>query len=123
VNVAVIGASSDRSKFGNKAVRAWANQGHTVFPVNPREKEIEGWQVYASVRDIPADLDAVLVYLPPQITLKVLPEIAERSPGQFFINPGAESPEVVEEAGRLGLQPILACAIVAIGDNPSNYSS
>lgn len=45
MNVAIIGASSDRSKFGNKAVRAYAAAGHKVFPVSLKEKEIEGMRV------------------------------------------------------------------------------
>lgn len=123
MNVAVIGASSDRSKFGNKAVRAWHGQGHTVFPVNPRENEIEGLAVYRSVLDVPVDLGAILVYLPPPVTIKVLPEIAKKGVGDLFLNPGAESPEVLETARSLGLSPILACAIVAIGESPANFSA
>ena len=51
--VAVIGASSDRRKFGNKALRAFAHQGYTVFAINPHEREIEGHPAYASVLDVP----------------------------------------------------------------------
>jgi len=123
MNVAVIGASSDRSKFGNKAVRAWANQGHSVYPVNPKQDEIEGWKVFRSVADIPVDLDAVLIYLPPAITMTVLAAIADKGTNQLFLNPGSENSKVLAEAERLGLSPIRACAIVAIGDSPSNYAA
>ena len=37
--VAIIGASTDRSKFGNKSVRAHLQQGYEVFPVNPKGGE------------------------------------------------------------------------------------
>ncbi len=121
MNVAVIGASRDRSKFGNKAVRAWAAQGHTIFPVNLSEDEIEGWPVFRSLADVPQDLDAVLVYLPPERTLAVLPGIARKGVGELYLNPGTESPEVIAEAERLGLSPLLTCSIVAIGDAPANY--
>ena len=39
--VAVVGASSDRKKFGNKALRAFTAEGHTVIPINPNETEVE----------------------------------------------------------------------------------
>ncbi len=122
MNVAVIGASNDRAKFGNKAVRSYLAHGHSVFPVNPREQTIEGRPVYRSIRDIPADLDATLVYLPPERTLRVLAEIAEKGPGQLFLNPGSEDDAVVARAAELGLSPILACSILAIGDVPANYN-
>lgn len=121
MNVAVIGASRDHEKFGNKAVRAYLAHGHSVFPVNPHEETIEGQAAYRSVLDVPADLDATLVYLPPEVTLRVLPEIARKGPGQLFLNPGSENPDVVAKAAELGLSPILACSIIAIGDTPSNY--
>lgn len=121
MNVAVIGASNDRSKFGNKAVRSYLAHGHSVYPVNPRETTIEGLPVFRSIEDIPADLDVVLVYLPPAVTLVVLPAIARKGAGQLFLNPGSADDAVVARARDLGLSPILACSIMAIGDSPSNY--
>lgn len=121
MNVAVIGASRDRNKFGNKAVRAYHARGHRVFPVNLREPDVEGLPAFRSVLDIPEPLDVVLVYVPPATTLGLLPEIAKKRPGQLFLNPGSEDDAVVTRAEQLGLAPILACSIVAIGDSPTNY--
>jgi len=117
-NVAVVGASLDRAKFGNKAVRAYLKQGYEVFPVNPRESRIEGLQVYRSVLDIPVPLDRVTVYLPAPKTARVLEDIAKKAPKELFLNPGTESEEVIKRAGELGLKPILACSIVAVGESP-----
>jgi len=117
-NVAVIGASRDRRKYGNKSVRAHQQQGWHVFPIHPRETEIEGLPVYASVRDVPARIDRVSLYLPPSAGLTVLPDIAQVRPAEFFVNPGAESADLIEEARRLGLDPILACSIVDLGLTP-----
>ncbi len=123
MNVAIIGASRDREKFGNKAVRAYHAHGHRVFPVNLREKEIEGLPAYRSVLDIPEKLDVVLVYVPPATTLRLLPDLVKIAPKQLFLNPGSEDDAVVARAQELGLEPILACSIVAIGDNPSRYGA
>lgn len=121
MNVAVIGASSDRAKYGNKAVRAYLANGHTVHPVNPHEDRIEGLRVYRSVEDVPGELDAILVYLPPDITTEVLPGIARKGAGSVYFNPGSESVEVVRKARELGIDPILACSIVAIGESPGRF--
>jgi len=119
--VAVVGASGDRSKFSNKAVRAYAAQGWGVYPVNPKGGVIEGLQTYVSLEEIPVRVDRVTLYLPPALGVTVLPDIAKGKPAEFFVNPGAESDELVDEAKRLGLDPILACSIVDIGLSPSAF--
>src|SRR5688572_7830495 len=101
--VAVVGASNDRSKFSNKAVRAYAQQGYTVFPVNPRETSIEGLPAFKSVLELPERPALVSVYLPPPLVLKVLPDIAAKGCDELWLNPGTESDEVLAEAERLGL--------------------
>ncbi len=117
--VAVIGASSDRSKYGNKAVRAFVKQGYTVVPIHPRETEIEGLKVYASILDVPGTVDMASVYRPPSLGVQVLEDIARKQVPEVWLNPGAESPELVERARALGLKPIVACSIRGVGEDPS----
>jgi len=117
--VAVIGASTDRAKYGNKAVRAFVRQGYTVYPVNPREREIEGLPAYPSIADVPVRPQMISVYLPPPLVLKLLPDIAARGCDELWLNPGTESEEVLAEAARLGLKVIQACSIVGAGVSPA----
>ena len=120
--VAVIGASPDRRKFGNKSVRAHRAAGFTVSPVTPTAIEVEGLPAYPTIADAPAGhIDRVTVYLPPAIGLKVLPEIAARFPGEVWFNPGADAPEVLTEARRLGLSVIAGCSIVDLGMSPAQF--
>src|SRR5918992_2979506 len=65
--VAVVGASSDRNKFGNKALRAFKAEGFTVIPINPNELEVEGIKTFPSVLDVPQAIDMATVYVPPEI--------------------------------------------------------
>lgn len=119
--VAIVGASADRSKFGNKSLRAHQRQGWTAYPVNLRGGEIEGLKVYQSLRDVPRPLTRVSLYLPPSDGLEVLGDIAAAGPQEFFVNPGAESEELLEQARALGLDPILACSIVDLGVSPVQF--
>lgn len=113
MTVAVVGASADRSKFGNQSVRAHLACGDTVYPINPRGGQIEGLEVHASVAEVPAGrLDRVTMYVPPAIGLAMLDEIAARGCEELWLNPGADSPEIVAKAERLGLNPIVACSLV-----------
>lgn len=119
--VAVIGASGDRRKFGNKAVRAFLSQGYAVVPVNPQEAEIEGLKAYPSVLDIPGPVDMATVYLSREAGLRVMPEIAQKGIKEVWLNPGADDDGVIAAARAAGLEPIVACSIMGIGDSPGRY--
>ncbi len=116
--VAVIGASSNRSKFGNKALRAYARQGFKVLAINPNEKEVEGHRTYPTVLDVPGPIDIATVYVPPHIGIKVLGQLAEKGIPEVWLNPGADGDAVVARARELGLNIIQACSIIAIGELP-----
>jgi uncharacterized protein len=119
--VAVIGASSDRRKFGNRAVRAFRDQGHTVIPINPHETEVEGLKTYPSVLDVPGPIDMATFYVPPPVGERVIDEVARKGIGEVWLNPGADGEEVVARARTLGITPIVACSIIAIGENPYRF--
>ncbi len=117
-SVAIIGASSDRAKYGNRAVRAYVRQGWTVYPVNPNEKKIEGLPAFASIGDIPGAVDRVSLYVPPEVGETLLTAIKRKGVTELFVNPGAESDALSSAAERLGLDPIYACSIIDIGERP-----
>jgi predicted CoA-binding protein len=117
--IAVVGASADRRKFGNKAVRAYAHKGYLVYPIHPREGEIEGHQVYRTVGEIPAlQLDRISIYLPPAVALRALDDLTSKPVRQVWLNPGTDSPEVIARARELGLPVVVGCSIVDIGVDP-----
>ena len=116
--VAVIGASNNRQKFGNRALRAFREQGYTVIPINPHEVEVEGLKAYASVLDVPGTIDMVSFYVPPEVGETLIGEVARKQIPEVWLNPGAESDELIARARALAIKPIVACSIVAIGRNP-----
>jgi predicted CoA-binding protein len=119
--IAIVGASSDRRKYGNKALRAFRQQGYTVVPINPHETEIEGERAYRSVLDYPGRIDEATIYLRPDAGLAVMDEIAKKGIAQVWLNPGADAPEVVERARALGVRPIVACSIVGAGGRSAAF--
>ena len=119
--VAIVGASSDRRKFGNKALRAFKAEGHRVIPINPNEREVEGIAAYASVLDVPERIDMATVYVRPEVGVQLLREFEQKQIDEIWINPGAESPALLVEAARLKLNVIVACSIIGAGQHPSEY--
>jgi predicted CoA-binding protein len=116
--VAVIGASSRRYKFGNRAVRAYRQQGYTVVPINPHEEQVEGLKAYRSVLDVPGPIDMASFYVHPDVGEQVMEEVARKGIAEVWLNPGAESDRLIAHARSLGIQPIVACSIMAIGEDP-----
>jgi len=119
--VAVVGASADRRKFGNKSVRAHLQGGYDVFPVNPRGGEVEGLPAYASLDAVPVErLNRISVYLPPAVGLSLLEEIARKGADEVWFNPGSESAEILSRAAELGIHVIAGCSIVDVGISPDD---
>lgn len=118
MKIAIIGASKNRDKYSNKAVRAYKKNNHVVFPVNPNEREIEGLTCYNSVLSIPLDVEVVSMYLPPAIGLKVIPEIIQKKITKVFLNPGSESKEIIDLLKKNKTKFELKCSILEIGEDP-----
>lgn len=125
MTVAILGASADRSKFGNKAVRAFARAGHEVFPVNPNENEVEGLPTQSHISDAAltagGTLDVASIYLPPRVTLGLVPQIAAAAPREVWLNPGADDPAVVRALETAGLRVRSLCSIIEVGFSPGQF--
>jgi uncharacterized protein len=120
--VVILGASSDRSKFGNKSVRAHVQAGYQVFPVNPRAGQIEGLTAYATLSELPVRrVDRVSLYLPPAVGITVVAEIAALAPQEVWLNPGTADDALLAAAERSGLHVIEGCSIVDLGLSPSQF--
>src|SRR5882757_5581697 len=114
--VAVIGASPDPTKFGNKALRAYRRMGYEVYPIHPKAAEIEGEKAYASLDAVPRlDFERVSFYVPPAVGLGLIEQVTRKKVDEVWLNPGAESPELEARGRELGLNVIVGCSILAVG--------
>jgi predicted CoA-binding protein len=114
---AVLGASVDRSKYGNKVLRCYQQHGKEVYPINPRADEVEGLKAYPSLGALPVQVQAVSVITPPAITERVVREAAAAGVKHIWMQPGAESEAAIRTAESLGLSVIAGgpCVLVVMG--------
>jgi uncharacterized protein len=89
-----------------------------VLAINPNEAEVEGLKTYASVLDVPGPIDMATFYVPPDVGVQVIDEVAKKGITEVWLNPGAESDALVARARALNIRPIQACSIIAIGEDP-----
>jgi predicted CoA-binding protein len=110
---AVVGASQDRSKFGNRVFRSLRGAGYEVYPVNPKGGELEGTGVYPSLGDLPQAPEVVDLVVPPAVTEQVVREAHQLGLTRIWMQPGAESQAAIDYCHEHGIQVIHnACAMV-----------
>jgi predicted CoA-binding protein len=114
---AVAGASTNREKYGNKVVRVYQQNAKTVYPINPRAKEIEGALAYPDVASVPEGSLGLSIVTPPKITVEVVREALKRGIRHIWMQPGAEHEQAVSEAEKVGATVIYGgpCVLVALG--------
>jgi predicted CoA-binding protein len=120
-SIAVVGASRDRAKFGNKCVRAYAAEGWEVYPVNLTADRVEGLEAYASISAVPGELQRISIYVPPEVTERIIPEIADKGAWEVWFNPGSAGPAVLAKARDHGLAVRDGCSIRDIGRAPGEF--
>jgi predicted CoA-binding protein len=114
---AVVGASTDRAKYGNKVLRAYQQAGRDVVAINPKADEVEGTPAFPDLRSLPEAVDAVSIVTPPAVTEKIIEQAAEQGIRHVWMQPGAESHRAVELAAEHGMNTIAgdACVLVTLG--------
>lgn len=112
--VAVVGVSTDQSKFGWIVYQNLKTRGYAVFAVNPRYAECHGEQCYPSVADLPVVPGLAVLVVPPAVSERLMPELAAAGIQRVWLQPGAESPEALVAAELAGLQVVHgACIMMA----------
>ncbi len=93
---AVVGATDNPEKNGNRIFKNLKNRGYEVYPVNPKLDEIEGSKVYHTLSDIPEKVDVVDFVVPPPVTEEILKECKKLGLTRIWLQPGAESEQAIQ---------------------------
>ncbi len=114
---AVVGASSNREKYGNKVLRCYVQNGRRAIPVHPKETQVEGIDCAADLSSLPEEVHGISIITPPAVTEQIVEEAAKLGIKRLWMQPGAESDTAVARAKELGLSVIAGgpCLLVALG--------
>jgi predicted CoA-binding protein len=113
---AVVGASTNREKYGNKVLRVYQQNNLDVVPVNPAGGEVEGLTAYVDLPSVPGTIDGVSIITPPKVTEQVVAQALALGIKNIWMQPGAESDAAVELAERSGANVIAGgpCLLVSL---------
>lgn len=113
---AVVGASRDRAKYGNKVLRVYMQNHRAVFPVNPNATEVEGLGAYPDLAALPQPVHGVSVITPPTVTEAIIEQAGKLGIKHVWLQPGAESEQAVSRAAAWGINLISGgpCILVAL---------
>ena len=92
--IALIGASNDKNKYGNKILLDLISKGHNVVPINPKEDSIAGLKSYSNVSELSEKPSIIKFVVPPNIGFQLTKDLVESDYDNFWYQPGAESEEI-----------------------------
>ena len=118
---AVAGASTDRSKYGNKVLRCYQQAGRDVIPVNPRAEEVEGIACVPDLSGLGAEVHGLSIITPPGVTEALIEEAAREGITRVWVQPGAEFPGLEGRCEELGITCVSRgpCLLVVLGFSES----
>ena len=92
--IALVGASNDPTKYGNKILLDLVSKGYNVAPVNTKEDTIAGIKSYKNVLDLKESPSIINFVVPPSIGFQITKELVENKFDNFWYQPGAESEKI-----------------------------
>ena len=110
--VAVVGATDDPAKYGARVYRDLKAKGFRVFAVNPARDSVDGDPAYPSLADLPEQPTIVNLVVPPAVALQVLQRAHQMGLGNFWLQPGSESPEAIAFLEENGLNHLSGACIM-----------
>jgi len=96
INIALIGASNDRSKYGYKIYKNLTAKGYTVIPINPKEILIEEIKSLPQIESMEKSPDIIDFVVPPKVALAESKRLESKGYDNFWFQPGSESDELIE---------------------------
>ena len=113
----VVGASSDRKKYGNKVLRCYLQHDKEVYPVHNTEQTIEGLSCINFIKNLPQQVESISIVTPPEVTTKIVLTAVGTNIKNIWMQPGADSDEAVSICKQNKINVIYggSCVLVTLG--------
>ena len=109
-NIALIGVSKNKQKFGNALLKELTKKGYNVYPVHPELKEVEGSKCYSTIDDLPDSVKNLLLVVQPQVTEEIVSQINPQKIQRVWMHKGAgsgsASDKAIEDCRKKGIEVV-----------------
>ena len=110
-NWVVVGDVLNPSKYAYKILNSLKTEGFNAAGMNP---SVENEEIYNNLSDIPYNVEVLDLCINPYKGIKIIHEAHELKIDKVLIQPGAESPEIIDFCKSNGIQVIEGCALVEL---------
>lgn len=115
-STAVVGVSESPEKYGTRVYRTLKTHKNTeVFAINPKHDELWGDKVYPDLVSIGQNIELAILVVPPEVGLNVIDEVKLAGISTVWLQPGAESEQILEKCDEYGIECIHNACIVVDG--------
>ncbi|MGW5652019.1 CoA-binding protein [Streptomyces humi] len=120
---AVVGLSSNRGRAAYGVAQVLQRFGKRIVPVHPKAETVHGEQGYASLADIPFDVDVVDVFVNSEQAGQVADEAVTKGARAVWFQLGVVDEAAYERTRGAGLEMVMdrcpAIEIPRLGQDPS----
>lgn len=110
--IAVVGATDNTAKYGSVIYRDLKRRGYRVWPVNPNRPTVDGDPAYDRIGDLPDQPDIIDLVVPAGVGLGVVREAIDLGWEGVWVQPGADSPELIATLQESGMEYIADSCIM-----------
>lgn len=94
--IAIAGVSTNEKKYGHKIFVDLLENGYCVFGINPKSGIVHKQKLYSSLEELPQKPELLILVVPPKIGLAIIHEAQKMGITNFWLQPGAESEEILQ---------------------------
>lgn len=109
---AIIGATTNKEKYGYKVFKSLIASGYNVYPINPNYKKIDDNICYPSLKEVPQKIDVVVTVVPPNVTEKIIPQLKKLGITKLWMQTGSESEKAIELCKQCNIEEIHGTCIM-----------
>jgi predicted CoA-binding protein len=111
--IAVVGLSGDPLRPSHGVSAYMQSQGYRIIPVNPRISSCLGEKAYASLLDVPEQLDIVNIFRRPDFVEEIVDRAIQLKVPAIWMQEGVIHEKAAEKARRAGIFVVMdRCILV-----------
>ncbi|MBW2265073.1 MAG: CoA-binding protein [Deltaproteobacteria bacterium] len=109
--VAVVGLSPKAERDSHKVAKYLKDNGFTIIPVNPGQKEILGEKSYPNLKSIPSSVDIVNIFRRPDAVLSIVEDAVEIGAKAVWMQLGIANNKAAQKAREAGIEVVMSKCI------------